>query len=109
MYGIKKIFISIPMHGREAVDVSRDISIVKDAIRKDIPEIEFVDALDTPELDDTNHYYSPRLYYLGNALIKMAECDAVVFCKGWQYARGCRVEHEAAKMYGLDMLYQGDF
>ena len=30
------------------------------------------------------------------------------FCKGWENARGCRIEHEAAKAYGLEIIYEGD-
>ena len=30
----------------------------------------------------------------------MSECDTVYFCKGWENARGCKIEHEVAKSYG---------
>ena len=26
------------------------------------------------------------------------------FCKGWESARGCKIEHEAAVAYGLDII-----
>lgn len=47
------------------------------------------------------------LYYLAKSLEKMSVCDAVYFCKGWENARGCRIEHEAAKAYELEILYEG--
>lgn len=28
------------------------------------------------------------------------------FCKGWENARGCRIEHDAAVAYGLEVLYE---
>ena len=31
----------------------------------------------------------------------MSKCNAVYFCKGWENARGCRIEHETAKAYGF--------
>ena len=46
------------------------------------------------------------LMYLGNALIRMSMCDTVYFCDGWENARGCRIEHQAAKHYGLKLLYE---
>lgn len=46
------------------------------------------------------------LYYLGRSLEKMSMCNAVYFCKGWENARGCRIEHEAAKAYGLEIIYE---
>ena len=46
------------------------------------------------------------LYHLAKSLKYMSKCHAVYFCKGWENARGCRIEHEAAKVYGLDMIYE---
>ena len=36
----------------------------------------------------------------------MSLCHAAYFCKGWEKARGCRIEHEAATAYGLTILYE---
>lgn len=46
------------------------------------------------------------LCFLAKSLEIMSLCHAVYFCKGWENARGCRIEHEAAKAYGLDILYE---
>ena len=46
------------------------------------------------------------MYYLAKSLEKMALCNAVIFAKGWENARGCRIEHEVALQYGLDILYE---
>lgn len=42
--------------------------------------------------------------YLSMSIAKMSEVDAVYFCKGWSQARGCVIEHEVAKNYGLEIL-----
>ena len=72
-------------------------------------EIEtIVDATDTKGPgQDLLYYIHPRLYYLGEAIKKMANCDTVVFAKGWQYARGCRIEHEVTRLYPFDVFYEG--
>ena len=44
------------------------------------------------------------LCFLAKALENMSHCHAVYFCKGWEDARGCRIEHEAAVAYGLEIL-----
>lgn len=44
------------------------------------------------------------LHYLAVSLMSMATCDLVYFCKGWENARGCVIEHEAAEKYGLDIM-----
>lgn len=46
------------------------------------------------------------LCFLAKSLENMSLCHAAYFCKGWENARGCRIEHEAAKAYGLDISYE---
>ena len=46
------------------------------------------------------------LYYLAKSIEYMAKCDAVYFCKGWENARGCEIEHKAAVEYGLECFYE---
>ena len=46
------------------------------------------------------------VYYLARALEKMAHCNVVYFVKGWENARGCKIEHEVALQYGLDIIYE---
>lgn len=46
------------------------------------------------------------LCFLAKSLENMSLCHVVYFCKGWENARGCRIEHEAAKAYGLDIIYE---
>ena len=35
-------------------------------------------------------------------------CHAAFFCEGWENARGCKIEHEAAVAYGLDIIYENE-
>lgn len=46
------------------------------------------------------------LCFLAKSLENMSLCHAAFFCKGWEQARGCKIEHEAAKAYGLKILYE---
>lgn len=46
------------------------------------------------------------LCFLAKSLENMSLCHAAYFCKGWENARGCRLEHEAAKVYGLTIIYE---
>lgn len=46
------------------------------------------------------------LYFLSKSLYNMSMCHAVYFCKGWQNARGCRIEHDIAVAYGLTVMYE---
>lgn len=49
------------------------------------------------------------LGYLAKSLEYMSLCGVVYFCKGWEKARGCRIELEAAKAYGLIVMYEEDY
>ena len=46
------------------------------------------------------------LCFLAKSLENMSLCHAAYFCKGWENARGCRIEHETAVAYGLEILYE---
>lgn len=46
------------------------------------------------------------LCFLAKSLENMSLCDTAYFCKGWQDARGCRIEHLAAREYGMNILYE---
>ena len=46
------------------------------------------------------------LCFLAKSLENMSLCHAVYFCKGWEQARGCRIEHDVAVAYGLTILYE---
>lgn len=46
------------------------------------------------------------LCFLAKSLENMSLCHAAYFCRGWEQARGCRIEHEAAKSYGLEIIYE---
>ena len=36
----------------------------------------------------------------------MSLCHAAYFCKGWEKTRGCKIEHDAAVAYGLEIIYE---
>ena len=46
------------------------------------------------------------LCFLAKSLENMSLYHAAYFCKGWENARGCRIEHDAAVAYGLDIVYE---
>ena len=46
------------------------------------------------------------LCFLARSLENMSLCHAVYFCKGWEQARGCKIEHDAAVAYGLTIIYE---
>ncbi|MEG1432506.1 DUF4406 domain-containing protein [Eubacterium sp.] len=46
------------------------------------------------------------LCFLAKSLENMSLCEVVYFCQGWECARGCKIEHDAAVAYGLKIIYE---
>ena len=94
--------ISQPMNGLPEDDIlekRNKISYYLCLNGYDVVDTYFNKILDSYECD-------PSLYLLGKSLILMSFCDLVFFCKDWEKARGCIIEHEAAISYDLDIVYE---
>ena len=66
----------------------------------------FTDEWYNPENMEKRGVVQIPLCFLAKSLENMSLCHAAYFCKGWENARGCRIEHEAAKAYGLEIIYE---
>lgn len=104
---MKKAMISQPMAGKteEEIQVTRNKAINK------LNELgyELVNTLFTDEWvakEKSNDVTNVPLWFLAKSLQRMSECDAVYLCNGWVKARGCNVEHTAADLYGLELIYE---
>lgn len=93
------VFISQPMNGRKTEEIQWEREqFVKD-LKKYLGE-------DINILDTIFHFTEdvPSLIYLGRSLEVLAKADLAVFMDGWAGARGCRIEHQAAKDYNIPTL-----
>lgn len=87
------------MKGREKIDIINERATAIAEIEKRFGEsVEEIKSF-LPE----NKNGIP-LECLGKSIVLMAHADAVYFCKGWENARGCRIEHECAIQYGLEII-----
>lgn len=87
-----KIMISQPMRGKTDKQIREErAELVKKL------ENEGYEVIDT--VLDISENKSP-IYYLAKSIELLDKADAVVFMKGWQEARGCRIEYTIAVEYG---------
>lgn len=104
-----KAMLSQPMAGRteEEIKVSREnaIAVLKEK-GYEIVNTLFTDEWYSKENMQKRGVVQVPLCFLAKSLENMSLCDAAYFCKGWQDARGCRIEHEAALAYGLEIIYE---
>ena len=101
---MKKLFISQPMRGKTEEEILGEREKVIKAVEKYYGnEIEIIDSF----FDD----YDPKngcipLKYLAKSLELLADADIVFFCRGWDTARGCKIEHQCSVEYGIDRIYE---
>lgn len=43
---------------------------------------------------------------IGTDITALLCCDAVYFCKDWETSRSCRLEYQAAKIYGKEIILE---
>ena len=107
----KKAMISQPMNGLtdEEIEKTRNKAIRHlDRLGYKVVSTLFKDGwYNNSDMKDRGVMNIP-VYYLARSLESMSFCDAVYFCDGWEDARGCRIEHDVAEEYGLDIIYAED-
>ena len=99
---MKKLFISQPMRNKtnEEILAVREKAI-KSAERELGEKVEVIESF-LPDLFSKTH----PLYCLGETLKLLSTADVVYFAKGWEEARGCKIEHTCAIEYDLPLVIE---
>lgn len=104
-----KAMISQPMAGEtdEQIAATREKAIADlEAMGYEVVNTLFTDEWYGDEAMRERGVVRVPLCYLARSLENMSLCHAAYFVKGWEKARGCRIEHDAAVAYGLEVLYE---
>ena len=104
-----KAMLSQPMAGKtdEEIIATREKAIkALEARGYEIVNTLFTDEWYNRENMEKRGVVQIPLCFLAKSLENMSLCHAVCFCKGWERARGCRLEHDAAVAYGLTAIYE---
>lgn len=106
---MKRAMLSQPMAGKSEEEIvetrSRAIAALE-ARGYEIVNTLFTDEWYSRENMEARGVVQIPLCFLAKSLENMSLCHAAYFCKGWEQARGCCIEHEAAVAYGLTILYE---
>lgn len=104
-----KAMLSQPMAGKTKEEIistrERAIAVLKERGYEIINTL-FTDEWYSQESMKERGVENRPLCFLAKSLENMSLCHAAYFCKGWENARGCRIEHEAAKAYGMTIIYE---
>lgn len=106
---MRKAMLSQPMAGKteqEIVEARERAIAALEAKGFEIVNTLFTDDWYSDQAMKARGVVQIPLCFLAKSLENMSLCHAAYFCKGWEQARGCRIEHEAAKAYGLEIIYE---
>lgn len=105
----KKAMLSQPMRGKtdEEIIETRNRAIkALEAAGYEVVNTPFTDEWYSKEKMEKRGVVQIPVCFLAKSIENMSLCHAVYFCKGWDRARGCILENEVAKAYGLDIIYE---
>lgn len=100
---MKKIFISQPMSGLTDEEIlNKRQEIMKNAEKVIKEPVELIDSFieDYPG----EIYKHIPVFYLGKSIQFLSQADVAYFGGDWRNARGCKIENEIAKQYGIEII-----
>ena len=106
---MKKAMLSQPMGGKTDEEIIETRERAMKALKEkgfEVVNTLFTDEWYSHENMEKRGVVQIPLCFLAKSLENMSLCHTAYFCKGWENARGCRIEHDAAVAYGLEIIYE---
>lgn len=108
-----KVFISQPMSGLSDSEVAKVRKQAEEVIDKYFMRFnnrmyEIVSTYTDQEAKDAEIRRHPKIYRLGHALMKLADCDYVYFAGDWKNKRSCVIEFIVARMFEMNIIPNED-
>ena len=97
---MKKLFISQPMRGNTDEEILAERTKAIESAERSLGEpVEVIDSFFQNAPADAR-----PLWFLGKSLELLSTADIAYFAKGWEDARGCRIENQCAIEYGIEVI-----
>lgn len=94
-----KVFISQPMRGL----AEREIKLNR---LKAIENIRKLYGIDVEIIDNYFGGNEKPLFKLGKSIELLSKADIIYLCKGWNKARGCKIEYMCASDYNIKIIFE---
>ena len=94
-----KVFISQPMNGQPEKEIRANRE-------KSIKKIKKLYGEDAEIIDSYIEGNGTPLWHLSKAIELLSTADVAYFLKGWNNARGCRIEYMCADNYGIGAYFE---
>lgn len=98
-----KIMLSSPMAGKTKEEITVERDKMADLLFDYYDENCVIDATVIK-----NHEEKSALECFSESIFFMSQVDILAMGFGWENARGCKLEHEIAKAYGVPVVYLDD-
>ena len=99
-----KVMISQPMNGRSEEEIKKERQNIIEKFNK-----MHIDVIDTLFTEEAPQDCNVAVYYLGKSISAMKDIDALYMCDNWFDARGCKIENQVAREYGIKILDKNFF
>lgn len=101
---MKKLFISQPMGGLTEEEILKAREEIRARAEHAIGEpVELIDSFIKDYPKEIINKSIP-LWCLGKSIQLLSQADIAYFGGNWRNARGCRIEHEVARTYGIKII-----
>ena len=99
--------ISQPMNGLTEEQITADRERAIEALKGmgyEVVNTRFTDEWYSKENMEERGVVQIPICFLAKSIENMSLCHAAFFVKGWENARGCKIEHEIATQYGMTII-----
>lgn len=105
-----KVFLCLPMSGRTEEDILKEIDEMKESsthyFQDKHPDCEIVYM--TNYVSESEEESDNPVFLLGRGIMTlMAQADVCLFSKNWKDSKGCKIEHDIAEAYNIDIMDMG--
>ena len=100
---MRKLFISQPMKGLTDEEILKTREKIRVKAEKVIGEpVKLIDSFIKDYPGEINKHVP--VFYLGKSIQLLSQADIAYFVEDWRNARGCLIEHEVARQYGIKII-----
>ena len=99
-----KLFISQPMTGKTDEEILQERNRVISMVQAQYGAVRVIDSFveENPPKD-----VNAPLWFLARSIDFLSKADVAYFTSGWRNARGCKIEHECAEAYCIQIIEEG--
>lgn len=104
---MKRVFVSMPMKDKPTKLIVEERKLIckkiEELLGEEYKDWKLIDSIyyDESELDSCKN---KAVYRLAYSIKCLADADVAYFAKGWENARGCKIENEIAKQYEIEIV-----